>query len=81
MPKKEHRAICRKQVAGLIGVSHSTTYRMVKRGELPRPVQLSKGRVIWWLDELLDFLEGLPRVGEPPPTEECDDDPNGKSGR
>ncbi len=51
----------------LIGLSKWTVYDLIKKGEFPRPVQLSTNRVGWrdadvrrWLDERPHTTETLP---------------------
>jgi len=53
----------RKKVAGELGVSVSTTYRMQQRGELPQPRQISAGRIGWPSEEFENFKKNLPIVG------------------
>ena len=36
-----------RQVAELFGVSRTTVWRLVQRGELPRPIRISAGVVGW----------------------------------
>ena len=67
MPK-EPTIVCRKQVAGQLGISVSTTYRMQKRGELSPPKHISIGRRGWPCDDFEKLLQGLPT--DPPPTGE-----------
>ena len=41
----ESRLLTAKQVLGMIGIGRTTLYAMVKDGEFPRPIQITKGRV------------------------------------
>jgi len=65
MPK-DRSIKCLKKVAGEFGVSESTLRRMVERGEFPPPVQVSKGRIGWWSDELEQFKSTLRRLWNSP---------------
>ena len=69
MPSKEVHYLSRKQVAWRLGVAVITTYRMVDRGELPAPRQISKGRVGWpsnEIDQIQQNLPTVPRKSDPP---------------
>lgn len=46
------------------GQDRSTLWRMVRAGLLPRPVQLSPGRVAFLRTEIEAAENALPRVGE-----------------
>jgi prophage regulatory protein len=46
------------EVAALFLVSTATVWRMVARGELPRPVRLSPRRVAWREDVVRAYLNG-----------------------
>lgn len=39
--------ISRRRLAEITGLSDTTIWRSVRRGDLPRPVRLSPGRVAW----------------------------------
>jgi predicted DNA-binding transcriptional regulator AlpA len=41
----------------ITGVSTSSWYAMMKRGEAPRPVPISPGTVGWLHSELMEFIE------------------------
>lgn len=43
-------------VAGLVGVSRATVWRMVQRGQLPTPKKLSEGATRWNVGELRSVL-------------------------
>src|ERR1051325_1986368 len=43
-------------------------YRLVRRGEFPRPVKLAGGnRIAWISSEISEFCASRPRVNYPPP--------------
>jgi predicted DNA-binding transcriptional regulator AlpA len=41
-----------KEKLGDPSISDSTLWRMVQRGELPRPIRISAGRVVWIVSEV-----------------------------
>lgn len=45
------------KVAGLIGISPRTVYRLADAGKMPRPVKLGT-LVRWRADELRDWVDG-----------------------
>jgi predicted DNA-binding transcriptional regulator AlpA len=49
------------------GLSRATIWRLEKKGDFPKRVQISEGRVGWYSDEVDEFIESRPRVvvGEP----------------
>ena len=49
-----------KTVIAMTGLSRSTIYERMKRGEFPRSVQLSVRHVAWREREVLDWIETLP---------------------
>ena len=42
-----------------LGVSRSTIYRWIKKGQFPAPYHLSSGTVAWKASEIIDWLNGL----------------------
>ena len=56
----DRRILCKDEVVALTGLSSATIYRMVARGEFPRPVQLSPGRTGWRTDEIEEWLASRP---------------------
>lgn len=46
------RTVCQQ-----VGLSRATVYRLVRAGQFPRPIQLSKRCVGWRAREVLDWLE------------------------
>ena len=57
-----HTLISKQQLrTKLGGVSETTIYRMVLRGEIPKPILISKGRSMWIENEIdarIDKLAG-----------------------
>jgi prophage regulatory protein len=47
----------KEDVIRLIGVSEATLWRMWKRGDFPRPIRLSVGRIGWIESELTKWIE------------------------
>ena len=56
------KLIRRRQVLELIGVSHSTQWRMEKAGRFPARVKLGTGSVAWHLREVEEWVKGRERV-------------------
>ena len=47
----------RKELQELIGVSHTTIYRMVDRGELPEPIRFGKRVIRWERHIIMSWIE------------------------
>lgn len=54
----------RPAVEALCGMSRSTMYAAISRGEFPRPVKLGSRAVGWRLGDLHKWLESRPLAGE-----------------
>ena len=52
----EKRALKRKEVLGLVSLSSATVYRMMSRGEFPRPVRVGRRASRWRSDEVEEWL-------------------------
>lgn len=52
-------------VAGLIGASRATIYRMVSRGRLPAPRKLSPGVSAWRVGDLRQSLAAMVQEAAP----------------
>lgn len=50
------------EVMRLTGLSRSTIYRMVNRGEFPAPVEDGQRAVAWRKREVVDWIEERPTV-------------------
>lgn len=50
------KAINKKRLLELVGISYSTWWRLERAGKAPKRIRLSAGRVGWRLGEVLDFL-------------------------
>ncbi len=55
----EQRCLKLDDAASYIGVSTATFKRMVKNGEAPKPIQISKRRIVWDKKKLDSFIEAL----------------------
>ena len=78
------RIIRRRAVCELVGLSYSSVYRRVRRGEFPAPIALgSGGQAIGWFEaEVREWLLGQRRVGAPGSGEDAwHDDNNDDSAR
>lgn len=64
----ERRLIYKDELLRIVPLSYTTIWKMMRNGELPHPV-VASGRSMWWLDEVHEALEALPRrrlKGDPP---------------
>ena len=55
-----------RDAAAYIGVSKSTFYRMIRDGELPRPLRIGVGMTAYrvvWLEEFIDRMNPEDRAG------------------
>lgn len=50
------KAINKRRLLELVGVSYTTWWRLERAGKAPRRIRLSAGRVAWRLGDVLDFL-------------------------
>lgn len=62
MPKKRHVLITVPRAAERIGVSVSTLRRLVERGDLMPPLQLSRNRVAFLLQDVEAYLNSRTRA-------------------
>ncbi|MCF6782609.1 helix-turn-helix transcriptional regulator [Stutzerimonas stutzeri] len=51
------RLIRRKEVLLRVGLSVSTLYEMISRGEFPRPVQIGRQAVAWVDSEISEWIQ------------------------
>ena len=56
----ERRTLKREEVLGLVSLSSATVYRMMSRGEFPRPVRVGVRAARWRSDEIDDWLASRP---------------------
>jgi prophage regulatory protein len=49
-----------KQLKEVTGLSKATVYRLIQRGEFPRPLQLSQGAVGWPASAIREWRAGRP---------------------
>jgi prophage regulatory protein len=54
------------RVQDVVGISRPTAWRMQQRGDFPRPVKISPGRVGWWESDLTAWKSSRGRKGEAP---------------
>ena len=59
--KVEYERLLRaKEVAGLIGVSRSTLYRMVAAGQFPQPIRIGPRASRWRMSEVQEWMASRP---------------------
>lgn len=51
------RLLSVKQVLGLMGISRSTLYAMMRAKEFPKPVQIAKRRIGWLNSDVEEWLK------------------------
>ncbi len=56
------RVLRRDEVLRMCGISRSTLAHLVKAGEFPAPVRISKRAVRWWLSDVAAWLESRPKT-------------------
>jgi prophage regulatory protein len=57
----DERVLRLKSVLAVTGLSRSSVYRLVQRGEFPRPVALTPRASGWRASEVYQWLEERPR--------------------
>jgi prophage regulatory protein len=57
----------RPQVERLTGLSRSSIYAMMARGDFPKPIRLGKRAVGWKLSIIEEWLSSRAMAGERPP--------------
>lgn len=57
------KTLRRPQVEELVGLSRSTLYEMMSRGEFPRPLRIGKRAVAWKQSTVIEWLSQRPRAG------------------
>ena len=65
MPRKQQNLdplMRRQSVEQVTGLTTSTLYRLVKLGDFPAPLQLTKGVVAWKQQEVTQWIGSRPRV-------------------
>jgi predicted DNA-binding transcriptional regulator AlpA len=64
-PETARRMLSEKQVLAIIPVGHTTLWRMVKKGQFPKPTFVSPNRCFWFEDVVLAWqneVEGRGRA-------------------
>jgi predicted DNA-binding transcriptional regulator AlpA len=59
------RMLCEKQLLSIIPIGHTTLWRMVKKGQFPKPTFVSPNRCFWFADVVLAWqneVEGQGRA-------------------
>lgn len=56
------RLMRKKEVVHLCGVSYSSIWRMMKRGEFPKSRQVSGRVVVWLQSEVEEWLEAVKKA-------------------
>ena len=57
-----NRLLRRSQVEEIAGLSRSSIYRRMQKGEFPRPVKIGSAAVRWKERDIVAWLESLPRA-------------------
>lgn len=63
-PDRAKKCIPIGEVCDRTSLGKSCIYDMIKRGEFPKPRQLTRGRVAWDSSAVEDWLESRPVAGE-----------------
>ncbi len=58
----EKWALKLEEVLGLVSLSSATVYRMMSRGEFPRPVRVGRRAARWRSDEVEEWLASRPHT-------------------
>jgi prophage regulatory protein len=58
----QNRLLRAKQVAGMTGLSVSTFYAKIRRGEFPKPLQTSPNTVAWRYSDIVGWINSLQEV-------------------
>lgn len=59
---RSERILRAREVIGRLGISRSGFYNLIRDGEFPRAVKVTRQRVGWLEHEVNDFLRSRPRV-------------------
>ena len=63
MSKSEPKILRLPEVARLTGLGKTTIHRRYRDGTFPRPLRLGPKSIGWRREEILEWLESLPRAG------------------
>jgi len=58
----QNRLLRAKQVADMTGLSVSTFYAKIRRGEFPKPLQTSPNTVAWRYSDIVGWINSLQEV-------------------
>lgn len=59
----EEPMLPRRSVERMTGLSKSTLYRLIKKGEFPQPLRMTRKAVRWRREEINEWLSHRPRAG------------------
>lgn len=62
---RDRKVLSIREVVSRVGLSRSTIYEMIRRGEFPAPIELGPNRVGWLSDEIDAWLATRPRRRAP----------------
>jgi predicted DNA-binding transcriptional regulator AlpA len=57
------RMLGEKEVLKLLGIGHTSLWRMVKRGQFPKPTFMSPNRCFWFEDQVLAWQNQIEGQG------------------
>lgn len=60
-PSLMKKVLGKKIICEMLGVSPTTLWRMVKRGDFPAPIQISPGRVGWVEEKAEAYIDSRPQ--------------------
>ena len=60
----EYRLIKMQEVLRICGMSRSTLYRLVAKGQFPAPLRLGPRAARWRLHDVIEWVDGLPTANE-----------------
>ena len=63
MSTREGRIVRLPEVMRLTGLSKTTIHRRYREGTFPRPLRLGPQSIGWRREEIVEWLESLPRAG------------------
>lgn len=58
------RFMRRREVLELLGLSHTTVYKMVDEGRFPRPLRIGPNTTRWRSDQITEWMEAQMKAAE-----------------
>ena len=58
------RFMRRREVLELLGLSHTTVYKMVDEGRFPRPLRIGPNTTRWRSDQVTEWMEAQMKAAE-----------------